>query len=71
MYDHLESLAGIGPSGEDLPVSDGSMEGWFLKKGEWVYQEKVYDVKMDEPPMSNERKNYKEDKDILGRPKKP
>jgi hypothetical protein len=70
VHDHIESLAGIGPSGEPLPVSDGSMEGWILKKGNWVYQEKVYDVKQDEPPMSDDRRDRKEDKDILGRPKK-
>ena len=70
VHDHLESLPGVGPSGEALIVSDGSLEGWFLKHGKWVYEEKVYDVKMDEPPMLDERKNHKEDKDIFGRPKK-
>ncbi len=70
VHDHLEILPGIGPSGEALAVSDGSMEGWFLKNGKWVYEEEVYDVKMEEPPMLDERKNRKEDKDIFGRPKK-
>ena len=69
VHDHLESLPGIGPTGEALIVSDGSMEGWFLKNGKWVYKEEVYDVKMKEPPMLDERKNRKEDKDIFGRPK--
>jgi hypothetical protein len=70
VHDHLESLQGIGPSGESLMVSDGSTEGWFLKDGKWVYLEKVYDVKMEEPPMQEVRKDWKEDKDIFGRPKK-
>ncbi len=70
IHDHVETLPGIGPNGEDLPVSDGSMEAWILKKGKWEYQEEVYDVKVTEPPMTNERKNRVEDKDILGRPKK-
>ncbi len=70
VHDHLESLPGVGPGGDALVVSDGSMEGWFLKNGKWVYQEKVYDVKSAEPPMMEGKKNYKEDKDIFGRPKK-
>ncbi len=70
IYDHLEDLPGVGSNGETMPVSDGSLEGWILKDGNWNYQEKVYDVKMDEPPMSDERKDKKEDKDILGRPRK-
>ncbi len=70
IHDHVETLPGIGPNGEDLPVSDGSMEAWILKKGKWEYQEEVYDVKVTEPPMTNERKNRVEDKDIMGRPKK-
>ena len=70
VHDHVEMLPAIGPNGEDLPVSDGSMEAWILKKGNWEYQEEVYDVKVKEPPMTDERKNRVEDKDILGRPKK-
>lgn len=70
VHDHVEILPGIGPNGEDLPVSDGSMEAWVLKKGMWEYQEEVYDVKVSEPPMTDERKNRVEDKDIMGRPKK-
>jgi len=70
VHDHLSTLPGIGPSGEALAVSDGSLEGWFLKDGKWVYEEEVYDVKMEEPPMLEERKVYKEDKDLFGRPKK-
>jgi hypothetical protein len=53
-----------------MPVADGSLEGWILKDGDWIYQEKVFDIKMDKPPMTDERKDKKEDKDILGRPKK-
>jgi hypothetical protein len=70
VHDHLESLPGVGLDGESMPVSDGSLEAWILKKGNWVYEEEVYDVKQNEPPMSDERKDRKEDKDILGRPKK-
>ncbi|MEP6647159.1 MAG: hypothetical protein ABJC12_08715 [Saprospiraceae bacterium] len=71
VHDHLENVPGIGPSGESLEVSDGSMEGWFLKDGKWKYQEKVYDVIMNEPPMMEGRKDHREDKDLFGRPKKP
>jgi hypothetical protein len=71
VHDHIESLPGIGPEGEALPVSDGSMEAWILQKGNWVYKEELYDeVKSAEPPFTDERKDWKEDKDILGRPKK-
>ncbi|HJW30662.1 MAG TPA: hypothetical protein VJ508_15620, partial [Saprospiraceae bacterium] len=70
IYEHVENLTGVGDNGEALPVSDGSLEGWILKDGNWVYQEKVYDIKVDEPPMLDSRKNWKEDKDILGRPRK-
>jgi len=70
IHDHLESLPGASPSGGSLVVSDGSLEGWFLKNGKWEYKEKISDVRMTEPPMTDERKNRKEDKDIFGRPKK-
>jgi hypothetical protein len=70
IHDHLENLPGIGPKGESLPVSDGSLEAWILKKGNWVYEEKVYDIQMNEPPMTDDRKDRKEDKDIIGRPQK-
>lgn len=70
IYDHIESLPGMGEGGGALLVSDGSLEGWMLKNGNWEYQEEVYDVKVDTPPMSEERKDYKESKDIMGRPKK-
>lgn len=69
VHDHLEHLPGVGPGGEALAVSDGSQEAWIFKDGKWIYQEEVYDVKSDVPPMSEERKDRKEDKDILGRPK--
>ncbi len=70
VQDHVESLIGIGPDGETLPVSDGSLEGWELKKGHWMYVEEMYDIQSDVPPMTDERKDRKEDKDILGRPRK-
>lgn len=71
VHDHIESLLGIGPEGEALPVSDGSMEAWILQKGKWVYKEELYDeVKSTEPPFTDDRKDRKEEKDILGRPKK-
>ncbi len=71
VHDHIESLPGIGPEGEALPVSDGSMEAWILQKGNWVYKEELYDeVKSTEPPFTDDRKDRKEEKDILGRPKK-
>jgi hypothetical protein len=70
IYDHLQDLPGVGDNGQTMPVSDGSLVGWILKDGNWNYQDKVYDVKVDTPPMSDDRKDRKEDKDILGRPHK-
>jgi len=70
VHDHIETLPGVGPHGEPLPVSDGSLEGWILRDGDWVYEAKVYDVILEKPPMTEERMERKEDKDILGRPKK-
>jgi hypothetical protein len=70
IHDHLEVLQGVGQNGEALPVSDGSLEGWILTDGNWVYQTEVYDIPSAQPPMTDERKDRKEDKDILGRPRK-
>ena len=70
VHDHIENLQGVGANGESLPVSDGSLEGWKLKDGEWVYEEEAFDVQVEAPPMTEERKERKEEKDILGRPKK-
>lgn len=69
VHDHLVSLQGVGPNGEALPVSDGSLEAWKYTKGNWEYQEKVYDIKVKDPPMLDANKDRKEEKDILGRPK--
>ena len=69
VHDHLEVLQGVGPDGQALAVSDGSQEAWIHKNGKWEYREKVYDVKSEVPPMSEERKDRKEDKDLFGRPK--
>lgn len=68
VHDHLVFLPGVGPEGEPLPVSDGSLEAWVLKKGQWEYVEEVYDVKQNSPPMTDEAKDKKENRDILGRP---
>lgn len=70
VHDHLQDLPGVGPRGEPLPVADGSLEGWLFTQGDWQYRAEVYDVDVKEPPMTEERKNRKEEKDILGRPKK-
>jgi hypothetical protein len=70
VHDHVINLEGVGRGGETLPVSDGSFEGWIYNNGIWTYQEKVYDEIVEKPPMTDERKERKEDKDILGRPKK-
>ena len=71
VHDHLITLQGVGIDGEALPVSDGSYEGWLLTEGKWQYKEKVYDVIVNTPPMTEERKERKENKDILGRPRNP
>ena len=68
VHSHLANMPGVGPQGEVLPVSDGSLEAWLFKKGDWIYEEEIYDVKVKDPPMTDERKDRKEDKDILGRP---
>ncbi len=70
IHDHLLSLEGAGPEGTSLMVSDGSQEGWLYKNGLFQYQEEMYDVQVTEPPFTDERRDRKEDKDILGRPKK-
>ncbi len=69
VMDHVAPVPGIGPGGETLPVPDGSLDAWVLKKGDWVYEAEVYDVKQKEPPMTREREKRAEEKDILGRPK--
>ena len=71
VHDHLESLAGVGPEGGSLAVSDGSQEGWIFKGGKWNYKEEMYDVQSELPPMTEERKERKEDKDLFGKPRQP
>ena len=68
VHSHLVNMPGVGPQGDALPVSDGSLEAWIYKNGRWIYEEEVYDVKVKDPPMTDDRKDRKEDKDILGRP---
>lgn len=70
VHDHLINMPGVGPEGEALPVSDGSLEAWIFKKGDWIYEAEVYDVKVKTPPMTDDRKGRTEENDILGRPRK-
>lgn len=69
IHDHLEALPGIGPDGQTLAVPDGSQEGWFLREGKWIYEEKMFDIKSETPPMTDERKDRKEERDLFGRSK--
>ncbi len=50
MYDHLIPYDGSYGQGVTY-VPDGSYEGLELKKGYWVYDTKVCDCKLEEPPM--------------------
>jgi len=67
VYDHIIStiLPGIGPG----MVQDGSYEAYELKRGKWIYVEKLFNETQDEPirpvPILNERKG----KDIFGKQK--
>ncbi len=69
LVDHVSAMPGVGPNGESLPIPDGSLDAWILKKGNWVYEAEVYDVHQKDPLMTKERKNKTEEKDIMGRAK--
>lgn len=65
IYDHL--IRNKNRSGDFLQVSDGSYEGFKIKKGKLIHIDKVFHLKMDEPLRPNPVLNG--GKDIMGRTK--
>ncbi len=67
IYDHL--IKHTDKSGQNLQVSDGSYEGFEIKKGKLIHIDKVFHLKVDEPPRPYPVLNGESGPDILGRPK--
>ena len=67
MYDHL--IVGSGPRGNPTLVPDGSYEAYQLKKGKWVYEEKVFHEVLEEAPRPKPILDGAQGKDLFGKPK--
>ena len=65
-FDNLIPVESYEKEGEIVMVQDGSYSGFSLVDDKWIFIDKIFDTKVDEPPR--ERPALKEDKDILGRP---
>lgn len=63
VYDHI--IAHLAGGSSQILVPDGSYEAYKYEDNQWVYVEKVFDLIMDEPPMT--RKKPETQKDIFGR----
>lgn len=50
IFDHLTQLIGRIPGQGLTYVPDGTYEGFILKEGKWIYQEKIFDHMYDEAP---------------------
>ena len=65
IFDHLELVSGS--NGKPVYISDGSYEGYEIKKGILVYKEKLFDHKyeLNEPPRPKPVLDSKK-KDLFG-----
>ena len=66
LYDHIVVIP-RGPEGPVM-VPDGSYHGYELKKGKWMFIDKVFTQKVDEPP--GEGLDMNKSLDIMGRERK-
>ncbi|NNE28937.1 MAG: hypothetical protein HKN16_04850 [Saprospiraceae bacterium] len=67
IYDHL--IVGSGPNGGATLVPDGSYEAYQLKRGRWIYEEKVFHQISEEPPMPKPILEGRKSKDLFGKEK--
>lgn len=67
IYDHL--ITHNDKNGNALRVSDGSYEGFEFKKGKLKHIDKVFHLKVDEPPRPYPVLNEQNGKDVIGRTK--
>ncbi len=68
IFDHL--ISHQDKDGNTLRVSDGSYEGFEFKKGRLKHIDKVFHLKVDEPPRPYPVLNEQKNKDVIGRTKK-
>ncbi len=66
IFDHLRMVGSSYPGQEDTNIPDGTYQGYKLKKGLWVYQEKLFDVILDAPLFPQPILNSRKSKDIFG-----
>ena len=67
IYDHL--ITHNDKDGNPLHVSDGSYEGFEFKKGKLKHIDKVFHLKVEEPPMPHPVLNEQKGRDVIGRTK--
>lgn len=67
IYDHL--ITHNDKNGDALRVSDGSYEGFEFKKGKLKHIDKVFNLKVEEPPMPFPVLQDQKGRDVMGRPK--
>jgi hypothetical protein len=64
-FDHLIPLDGMEDEGTVM-VPDGSYSAFKMKKGKWVFVEKLFDQVSEEPPMDDRPRDIK--RDVFGNP---
>ena len=67
IFDHLRTVGSPYPGVEDTNIPDGTYQGYKYKKGQWVYQEKLFDVIMEEPLFPQPILDNRKSKDIFGK----
>ena len=50
VHDHLEQVMGLQAGQGPTQIPDGTYEGYYLKKGKWMYKEKLFDHVYNEAP---------------------
>lgn len=50
VHPHLQSVMGFQPGQGPTRIPDGTYEGYYLKKGKWLYKEKLFDHVYEEAP---------------------
>ena len=64
-FDHLIPLDGMEDEGTVM-VPDGSYSAFKMKKGKWVFVEKLFDHVSEKPPMDDRPRDVK--RDVFGNP---
>jgi len=67
VFDHLIPMKSPYDTSRTIMVPDGSYSAYKLKKGKWIFEDKLPTQAVDEPPRDHPVLDNRKNRDILGR----